>query len=623
MGYSETRKRAVLCPGGGRYAGMKPPTFKRPAGRRAQTIAIVMGSHTTQAVLVQRQGEKYCLLNYVLCETPQLGKESPPELLSEHLKNVFKALDAPTNEVILVLGMEDVLLRTVDLPFYEPSRSRQLVKLNAKKYVQQDLLEFETDCFLPKLPSARAVDRRVEPQSTDNQEGSAGGPPAPEAKGQTKFRALVGAARKTAVSRLQIAAKGAGLTISRITFTQTSLTNVVSLVWPGVIQNEVVALVDLGFKTSTISIVCDGQISLTRVVEVGSEKITKSLAENLGVNYAAAEGVKLLMPEKVEPKLRKLIAALGQELRAAIDFFEHQEVKTITKVFISGGAARSNLVIESLHDELGTRCERLNPFAVMDVALPPLKTGDLEKESPQLAAAVGAAITWSLPDSLRINLLAEEQEAVELRRRDPVKRGLRATALIALAMFSWVAVLWLRGYVLDLQLQGTLNEAQWLKKSAEQVAQLSRQAGLNERTFEALQEQAAKRSLWAPPLNALQRVAVDNIQLVRFNMHQTIIRPPPSPPRARGDRSPVAPPEPAVEKLVIVLEAKNYGEPAVVDQFIESIGKQPYFRENLREVNPIVLVNRLPPQVDPMDTDRTFTLFTVECIYRDRILGYE
>jgi hypothetical protein len=37
----------------------------------------------------------------------------------------------------------------------------------------------------------------------------------------------------------------------------------------------------------------------------------------------------------------------------------------------------------------------------------------------------------------------------------------------------------------------------------------------------------------------------------------------------------------------------------------------------------VLLKNRLLRQVDPLDPNRIFTLFTIECVYPERVLGYE
>ena len=292
-------------------------------------------------------------------------------------------------------------------------------------------------------------------------------------------------------------------------------------------NQQVVALLDLGFKSSTISILHNGQLLLTRVVTMGADQMSRELAESMGVSYAAAEGVKTLMPEKVEPKLRALLSALTPELRGAIDFFEHQELKRVAKAFVVGGSARSNFIVENLHAELGTPCERLDPTTFLDIELPPAKLESLAKDSPQLAPAIGAAVTWATPGSTRINLLVEQQKIEELRRKDPVRRAAIGAGLIVLVMVVWAGLLLMKIRARSIELKGTQSQLAALKQMVDQVSKYSQDAGKNERTAQSLREHALRRTLWASSLNALQDITVEGIQLIRLSMNQTIIRPPP------------------------------------------------------------------------------------------------
>ena len=134
---------------------------------------------------------------------------------------------------------------------------------------------------------------------------------------------------------------------------------------------DVVAMVDLGFKSSAISILADGELCLSRSVDLGGDRLTAGLAEAMNITYAEAEGIKVGMPQEVEAHLQPLVAPLGRELRASIDFFEHQREKTVNKVLISGGAARSEFLIQLLRAELGVTCKAWFPTEGMQLSLSP------------------------------------------------------------------------------------------------------------------------------------------------------------------------------------------------------------------------------------------------------------
>jgi Tfp pilus assembly PilM family ATPase len=78
-------------------------------------------------------------------------------------------------------------------------------------------------------------------------------------------------------------------------------------------------------------------------------------------------------------------------LRASIDFFEHQREKTVTKILISGGAARSEFLIQLLQSELGVVCKAWFPTEGMKLALEPQQMTEIEQVSSVLAVAIGSA----------------------------------------------------------------------------------------------------------------------------------------------------------------------------------------------------------------------------------------
>src|SRR6185436_11399565 len=126
---------------------------------------------------------------------------------------------------------------------------------------------------------------------------------------------------------------------------------------PEVFAREVVALVDIGFKCSSICIVQEGELVLSRVVGIGGDRLTTALSESMNISYAEAEGIKVGMAGEVQSSLDSVLTPLGRELRASIDFFEHQQDRPVTQAFISGGSARSELIMKSLHAELMVECK--------------------------------------------------------------------------------------------------------------------------------------------------------------------------------------------------------------------------------------------------------------------------
>src|SRR6202035_283411 len=108
-------------------------------------------------------------------------------------------------------------------------------------------------------------------------------------------------------------------------------------------------------------------------------RLTQGLAESMSISYAEAEGIKVGMPGEVQASLEPLLSPLGRELRASVDFFEHQQDRTVSQIFISGSSARSEFILKSLETELLAPCKTWNPTDSLQLALPPAQAAELQQ----------------------------------------------------------------------------------------------------------------------------------------------------------------------------------------------------------------------------------------------------
>lgn len=352
---------------------MALPFFNGSSGKkREQILAIDMGGRTTKAVHVQRKGTGFALVRYALVDAPISDKAPSAELLGEHLKAVVQAVQPKSKQVCLTVGVNDALVRQMELPNMPVDEMRQVLKINSKNYLQQDLSGYVFDCCPLPLRGARGA----EPSKGSGQ----------------KAKVLIVAAKKDLVDSMVEATQAAGLVADRIAPGLIGPVNAFELAMPEVFNQEAVALVDIGFRSSSICIVFEGELILTRVVSLGGDRLTAGLSESMGISYPEAEGIKIGMPHEVQPALEGLMSPLGRELRASLDFFEHQYDRTLSHVFVSGGLALSEPMLQMLAREMMVECKPWNPVSALQLALPEQQGAEIGQVAPQLAVAVGAAL---------------------------------------------------------------------------------------------------------------------------------------------------------------------------------------------------------------------------------------
>src|SRR5947209_9595072 len=91
---------------------------------------------------------------------------------------------------------------------------------------------------------------------------------------------------------------------------------------------------------------------------------------------------------------RASLLRLATEVRNSIGFFEGQREESIHRLFVSGGLARLETILQTLSDELGLPCEMWDPLETCEVALPAAKREALPREFVSLNVASGAACEY-------------------------------------------------------------------------------------------------------------------------------------------------------------------------------------------------------------------------------------
>jgi hypothetical protein len=192
---------------------------------------------------------------------------------------------------------------------------------------------------------------------------------------------------------------------------------------------------------------------------------------------------------------------------------------------------------------------------------------------------------------IRINLLAEDQTAEEMRRRDPVKRAILAGGFLLGLMVVWSLLLQLKLTQANHKYEAIRTQWAPLEKQDQLVrTNLTRNADM-QRKLEALGKLSANRFLWSAPLNALQFCMIDNIELSELVMHQTVTTN-----AAVIDPNKKVPTKPATATEDISIDIKGLdfapGNAGNHTKFIDTVKQQPYFRDHLRKPESVTGINR-------------------------------
>ena len=344
--------------------------------RRAQVISVDFGSRTTKAVLLERRGELFALTRYALVDAPIFEKKISPEQLADHLHAVSEALGGTTKYISAAVALADSVVRQVELPQIPLDEMRHILKMNHKNYLQQDLPNHAFDCYIIP-PRTLGNAKKSEPLQNLS---------------PAKFKVLAAAAKQQLVDDFLKAASMAGLVADGLVPSLLGPINAFERALPEINASETVALVDIGFKHTSVCVLDRGELATIRTVNIGGDQLTSGLAEAMNISYAEAEGIKVGMAPEVETALQSQVLPLGREIRASLDFFEHQQDRPVTEVYLSGGTTRSEMIVKMLHTEILADCKTWDPTSFLQLALPGQQAVELDHVGPQLTVAIGTAL---------------------------------------------------------------------------------------------------------------------------------------------------------------------------------------------------------------------------------------
>lgn len=323
-------------------------------------IGLDLGRYSIKCVQLQRRGEnRFAVTHYA---THALnGGEAAVNAVRDTLKQMGSA-----KALNVAVSHPEAILRLIDQPEIPTTLLRDALRLNGGTLLNQDCRDFVIDCDRcevggnEKLPSGHQ-------------------------------RYLVGGLPRREVKRFQELLDEAGANVTSLQLAPISLFNAFEFSNADAFGNQSFFLIDIGFQNSTMVLGTRRELVLIRSVDVGGNTILETLSAMSG---ESRDSVLIALEQHDEMMLdntRVALMNLTREVSSSIGFFEGRREETISKIWVSGGPAKSQALLRVLSDELKIPCEPWNPFDPCDVSLPSRQRERFPAEMFDLHVACGAA----------------------------------------------------------------------------------------------------------------------------------------------------------------------------------------------------------------------------------------
>lgn len=285
----------------------------------------------------------------------------------ETVKSLLASLNVKAKEAVCSISGNSVIIRKISLPVMPVEELEDQIHWEAEQYIPFDINDVNVD---------------FEILSPDEQDPS-------------KMNVLLVASKKDIINDYLAVFAEAGLKLVVVDVDSFAVQNAYETNYAAD-NNEVVALVNIGASIINLNIVRGGFSLFTRDVQMGGNLYNEEIQKQFGLNGEDAEQLKLKAIESEDPRLREVLQRVNEtianEMRRSLDFYNSTAgEERISKVYLSGGAAKTALLMEAVQQRLALPVEMLNPFLRVMVNEKEFDREYLEEIAPMVTVAVGLA----------------------------------------------------------------------------------------------------------------------------------------------------------------------------------------------------------------------------------------
>jgi type IV pilus assembly protein PilM len=332
-------------------------------GRKTKGVGIELAPDRINVAQVRKQGQRYKLTNYATIPVPegmfQEGQVMDPTGMAELIQGVLSETKIKAKRVATaVLGGRDTVTRIIPVP-------AELDDVELREMV----LNQEAGLFLPFPREEADVDYQKLGLFIDED-------------GIEKVQVLLVATRREVTDSYIETFAQAGLDLDVLEITSFALIRAIREQLSQFSPQEAVAIVDIEFESTEISIALEGVPQFSRTVPIGTYQIQSALSR--AMNLPPSRSIDLLQGMSVPASpvdamgdrtgaanpgtaaMLRVLSELADELRRSIDFYTNQgEVLEVAQLLLAGPGATIGQLEEFFTQRLSLPCSVIDPIATL------------------------------------------------------------------------------------------------------------------------------------------------------------------------------------------------------------------------------------------------------------------
>ena len=343
--------------------------------KKAPVLGIDISSTSVKLLELARSGSRYRVESYAVEPLPPNSvvekNITDADLVGEAIGRAVKKSGTRTRAAACAVAGSAVITKVISMPG------------NLSDDELEGQIQIEADQYIPYSLDEISLDFQVlNPSESD-----------PE-----RVDVLLAASRSDNVDIRVAALEVGGLQAKIVDVEAFALENAVELIAAGgggIEDAHVVAVMDVGATTSTLSVLQEGSIIYTREQLFGGRQLTDEIQRRYGLSYEEAGLAKRQggLPDNYEPEvLEPFKESMAQEVNRALQFFySSSQVGAVDHVIVAGGCASITGIDELIIPKVDVPVTIANPFANMSVASK-VRADALANDAPAMMIACGLSL---------------------------------------------------------------------------------------------------------------------------------------------------------------------------------------------------------------------------------------
>ena len=339
-----------------------------------ELIGLDIGSSAIKLAHIRPAGASFRLKRFGVVPLPPEaivdGAIMDHATVIDAIKTALRDLKIREKDVATSLSGHSVIIKKVVLPTTTPEELEESIQWEVEQYIPFDIKDVRIDFQV------------IGPLRDD----------------PSKMEVLLVAVKSDLVNDYMSVIKDAGLVPSIIDIDSIAAGNAFELCHP-VSDEQVPMVINVGASFMNINILHGGVPLFTRDVPMGGGIYTSEIQKQLAVSFETAEELKTGKKEagdradRLTEIMRTVSNILSTEAQRSYNFFSATYPdRLVTKVYLTGGAAKSQFLKELLAEKIGVEVELFDPLQGLVVEERTVDSALAAQYSMAATVAVGLAL---------------------------------------------------------------------------------------------------------------------------------------------------------------------------------------------------------------------------------------